>query len=530
MSRRLILLLCLLCWNAAIAAPAPQPESAADWAWDQISHHHIADFNLRCGKTLDPIKDTDARWADPCRGVSADDLAAMILRDDVPREGVRLVGVRVVGDLDLEDAEVKHPLWIQASRIDGSLNLRRAELDKLLLLDRTRVTGALVGDGLRAQEGIFLRDHADVKGEVLLADARIDDDLDLDGSTFEGDLVAADLQADHIFMRGRADFKHAVNLYDARTTENVELDDSNFENGLNADRLQAGNDLLIKDAKFSGPLVLIAAQIGDGLFLNGSDFISVNLSEAVIRSEFRLSEGSSVAKWHGGAALRPPALNLRNAEVGILQDSLAALPASVDLDNFSFVSLGGAGATTEEDPSDRTADEWLIWLEKNVYARKAFNPQPYANLSKFLAGVGRQSDADTITFASQQAERVQDWRRGDIWPALWLTALWLLCGYGVGAYSLFVLLWVAASVALGVVVLRLSPEARRHHLIWCVFACLERLLPVVTLYKGFSKFFSNRDGKNLCRWQVGFFCLYALWGWGLSLILIAAISGITRVQ
>jgi hypothetical protein len=69
-------------------------------------------------------------------------------------------------------------------------------------------------------------------------------------------------------------------------------------------------------------------------------------------------------------------------------------------------------------------------------------------------------------------------------------------------------------------------------MLWCIGACVERLLPIVELDKQFSNFFDDPDkdpaDPKLAGWQHAFFAIYALWGWFVGLLLAAVLSGITQ--
>ena len=93
--------------------------------------------------------------------------------------------------------------------------------------------------------------------------------------------------------------------------------------------------------------------------------------------------------------------------------------------------------------------------------------------------------------------------------------------------------WVVGLTVLGAFILWFSPNARRHGPLWIAGASLHRLLPIVELSKGFTKFFENSTTseswrRNLHPFQEVYFALHALLGWALGLILLAAMAGLIQ--
>jgi len=116
---------------------------------------------------------------------------------------------------------------------------------------------------------------------------------------------------------------------------------------------------------------------------------------------------------------------------------------------------------------------------------------------------------------------------------VWLILLSSAAGYGIGFYTFRVLNWVIGLTVLGAFFLWFSPNARRHGPLWIMGASLHRLLPIVELSKGFTKFFENSTTseswrRNLNPFQEVYFALHALLGWALGLILLAAMGGIIQ--
>jgi hypothetical protein len=272
---------------------------------------------------------------------------------------------------------------------------------------------------------------------------------------------------------------------------------------------------------------MASSRIAGDVDLSAATLAQVDLSDAVIGKELRLRGLYGATTWRVPDQSRPTIV-LRNTQAGALQDSLDSWPVRVDLEGFSYEHLGGVGATSDSDPNYRTTAQWKDWLAKAHYENKPFNPGPYTHLAKVLVASGKPDQAFAIQFAARDADRDEAWHN-EAWARwAWLSFLRWVFGYGIGPYTFSVLAWIAGSVVMGVLVLREARAARAKGIAWCTLASLSRLLPVVELNKEFTEFFNDPLRDRLNNTQVIFFSLYALWGWVLGLVLIAAVSGLTQ--
>jgi hypothetical protein len=320
-------------------------------------------------------------------------------------------------------------------------------------------------------------------------------------------------------------------------------------------------------AAFSGPVDLLRAKVGGVLDLRGAVAAMVYLP-GVVAGELQVAglgwwcnggkapigiaaaqstTGANTTSTHwplGDPAWRSarcdgadplPTLFLRNVHVDAFQDSVDAWPPAMDLEGFRYDRLGSFGGVGRDDMRQRSTEEWTDWLARD----RTFSTQPYTQLATVLFAAGHRDTATAIQFTGRERERSEALMHGDLGSWGWLTFLSVVAGYGIGGYTFRVLWWVLVFTAIGAIVLLYSPNARalwfspnaRPHSVLClVAASLHRLLPIVRLSKEFEEFFDNppANPRNLKPWQVAYFAVHAIIGWGLGLILLAAMGGLTQ--
>jgi hypothetical protein len=310
------------------------------WIWQRLRAGEIADLNTRCGVTLDPKGDNDARWRDPCRQVSAKFLEWLLTGPDwkvAPAyRGVRVVGARLADRLDLSAAEVKAEVWLHQGRFEREVWLDRAHFAGLLSLDGSVFRNGLRGNALQVGGSLFLRHGAVVTGGVVnLVRASIAGTLDMVNARFEAGINADALKVGRaMFLRdGAVVTGGAVNLVGASIAGNLEMDNARFEAGINADSLKVGRAMFLSDgAVVTGGVVrLVRANIASNLEMDNARF------EAGINADSLKLGGSLLLR--DGAVVTGGEVNLVGANIaGTLDMANARFEAGINADSLK---LGG---------------------------------------------------------------------------------------------------------------------------------------------------------------------------------------------
>lgn len=223
-------------------------------------------------------------------------------------KGVRMVGARLSGMLDVEGCALAIPLVLVHCDVDSPVVLLFAEMG-LLNLTGTRLQGgdglpALVGDGLTCRAGVVLT-QIEARGEVRLPQARIrgslvglnaafaadgaDAALNCEGAKIDGGAFLDGLRAEGPVRVGRAAVAGDVSLVGARFTAETSA-------AFNADGLECGGAIRLNQAACSGEARLLAARVGGNLECRGAHFEhpgddALSLDGAVVGGSVMLREG-----------------------------------------------------------------------------------------------------------------------------------------------------------------------------------------------------------------------------------------------
>ena len=544
-----ILVLAALLADDTAAAVAVTP--VEEWVASRVASEQAADLkDYPCPGA--------ASTAD-CRALSGVFVARLIAGKVVPLDrwpagGIELLSAEVRGKLDLTGAHVPGRVVVQNSRLTDTVTLDDARFDNSLVLACDRFDDTVTGTGLHvagdlslagsqlakqislvgANIGGFFRAGSHVVQRFDVSNAHIGITFAFNqppacpgdhaappvaeqGITFDGADVGGNVQIEGRI--GHIGSHDAISAYGTHIHGRAGLLVTT-DGGIDLTRAVIDNALTLTGSTVGGALKLLGAKIGSDVTLTPLAFEGVvDLSGASVGQTLNMRGAPQRA-----AGAKVVMLNLQNAHVAHLRD---------DAGTWSQVHHQLAGFVYDEfappDPNERPDQGWRRgWLAADESETERFDPQPYRQLAAVLAASGDKEKATEVAFWSRQRERQLAWQDGKIWTWLSLSVLAFTVGYGIGAYTFVVLIWVVLITVCSAIVLRCSPVARAKGWLWCGQAGLDRLLPIIQLSPEFDDFFRDSEKSQLNRWQVLFFSSTAIIGWLLGAFLAAALSGLTQ--
>ncbi|MHB8390525.1 MAG: hypothetical protein ACYDBH_13255 [Acidobacteriaceae bacterium] len=194
-------------------------------------------------------------------------------------KGIQITGARITGSLDFQSAEITRPLVLRGCALER-VDLQYAQTR---LID---LTGSHVLSGIEAAHlkvsGRLILDSTVINGEIALADARIDDNLECAGGHFQhpdGDALMADRMhvGGSVFLCDGFTAEGGVRLGGAEIGSDLDCHGGSFTNpdgdALNAGGVHVKGDVFLHDGfTAEGEVRLLGAEIGGHLACSGGHF------------------------------------------------------------------------------------------------------------------------------------------------------------------------------------------------------------------------------------------------------------------
>jgi hypothetical protein len=481
--------------------------------------------------------------------------------------GIRVLGARIAGGLNLSYVHVPFALVLNHCSIPERINLHSAKLEQLDL--NGSYTGEIDGEGLTVDGELFLGYGFHAAGEVILQDANINGYIDCGAGHFSSSKIEPQVWG--------AGLNKALTLEAAKIRSDIYLWDGFESSGMiyMADAV-LGADLFISGARVINPgqtaifadNVEVKGNVQIGLRSIGENSAAaarfqritegfesdglVDFTTARVGGNFMVTKailGGKPGTPHGlvvpaadikGAFLwrdvdlqNGARLDLTGASVGILMDDEHSwpLPGKLALDGLTYQGI---------DPADARARLHWIGLEPS------FHPQPYRQLAKVL----RESGDDTGALETLIAQEDTRFIRYSLVGRAWGAFLKITVGYG--HRPLLAILWSLIVVVIGWPIVALGAQAgvmrptwdpstpggppfeRLHPLLYS----LDLFLPFVNLRQE-AYWWPNADASGECAvfgrtftmrgsYLRSYLWLQILAGWILSAIFVAGVTGLIK--
>jgi len=483
----------------------------------------------------------------------------------VDPSGLRILGARITGALDLKDAHLSFPLVLRNCSIPERMDFTAASFPRLDL--NGCYTGEIEAHSLNVDSDLQIGNGFHAAGEVSFWGAKIGSDL----NASNGHFIHSKVESQPV----GAQWKQALIAFSSSIGGNVWVCCGFESDGdVSLSRSKIAGDVYAFGGRFINPDNLALdgsrSQINGSVFfagfppLNGpvvnglGDFSAAILSNGVlvfngVRFEGARGEshglyafGSLVAGvvWANNILENGATLNLRDVVAqGFYDDERSwPEPGSLMIDGFTYPDFGGSGRFFAEPPSD--AKSRLKWLE----LQPKFHSQPYRQLAKVLASRGDDAGAEQVLIAMEDRRYASAGLGERIFGGFLKTTI------GYGHRPLLTIFWSFAVVMIGWVIVTLAKKAGVMRQTWPenspqpsdqayeplhpFLYSLDVFLPFVNLHQE-HYWWPNPDSRGVAKifgyevpW-LGSFTRYFLWsqivaGWVLSAILLAGVTGLIR--
>jgi hypothetical protein len=378
--------------------------------------------------------------------------------------GIRLLGARITGGLNLSQIHVPFPIVLRNCAIPERMTLAASHIPSLDL-GGSHIR-ELDAPGIEVENDLKLNSGFKADGEVNLFEARIGGSLTSSGQ-FKNSALDLDL-----FDPKNVD-RRAFYALQMRVGGGVIFRDVHMDGGVELSGTTIGADLVL-DGSFANPgktaIDASSTDIAGNVIIGyGVPFRSdglVNFVTARIGTDFFVAQatfsgragephgldasGMSVKNalvWTSVSLPNNGFLNLTGVTATALIDDESSWPAPGNLliDGFTYTEFSRTGPGNA--PGD--AATRLRWLR----LQPGFYPQPYHQLAKVLLESGDQPGAIQVMIAGDDASYSRFGLPGRIWGAFLNTTI------GYGYQPLRAIVWSFAVVVFGSLVVAIGKGA-----------------------------------------------------------------------
>lgn len=348
----------------------------------------------------------DAAWKvehlavtdDPELRVRAELIRELLMgrRGELDPRGVRVRGVRVVGELDLDHITAVTGLAMRACALPDGITCRYAQLRQVFLTEATLIA-SLHADGLRTDATLSLHKAtvtgSDENGALRLLGAHIGGQLNLHGATVTNSAGPA-LHADRLRTDATLSLQDAtiagaggdgaLRLLGAHIGSQLDFHGVTVTNStgpaLVADNIRIDDILFLRDATITGTgkgaLRLVGARVDGQVHLVGTKLNNESGLLLVL-----------VETQASGTLVLPAVLVCRDARLDTGRSPCPDSARQMVVQDLVFPRLGGI--------------TWREWLHLLVHHTPDYLPQPYQQLAAVERAAGHDNNARRILIAQQ---------------------------------------------------------------------------------------------------------------------------------
>jgi hypothetical protein len=483
--------------------------------------------------------------------------------------GIRVMGARITGGLDLSHLRAPAPLELRNCSIPEEISLDSAEIPGLSL--NGSHTGAIYAPGIKVLGELDMGDGFDASAEVYMSGATIDGTALLNGGHFRRSIAPRELPPEWVAFE--SPMKVALNIHDAQIKGTLGMTNGFQSDGaIVMDNASILGDFLAWGARFINPnnytiwapqsVISHDVHLSDLIFQLPTSHIAVvngivtffgariggALDVAGVKFSGAPSDDHGLDASHAsiqnlvtiGASFNDGAFeHLNGAQIQFLWDNPASWPKPGKLD-IGQLKYQAFGAPSPVDVASR-----LHWLGLSATSS---DPQPYDELAKYYRSVGDTGSAAKVLIARDEAI----YSRADPIRRAWGKFLKVTVGYG--HEPLRTVAWMLAVVLSGAVMVSIGARAGVMRLTWPetsapptgdptsglnpLLYSLDVFLPFVNLHQE-HYWWPDETVSGECAifaWKIpvrGSMLRYYLWlqimaGWLLSAVFIAGLTGLIQ--